>query len=268
MNQELIKDYNFKKKFGQNFLKDENILKNIVDKSGVDKDTLVIEIGIGAAYLTYYLSEKAGNVLGYEIDESLKEIIKKQLETHDNVEIIYNDFLKTTPIEDIKKYNYKKIYVVANLPYYITTPIITKLIEDKIPVDKIVVMVQKEVGDRFNAKPNSKEYNSLTIFLNYYFDIRKLMDVSRNCFIPKPNVDSIIVEFKRHNKYKVNNEELFFKLVRDSFKFKRKNLRNNLKGYDLEKIESSLKDLNKDLTVRAESLTIEDFIYISKKIED
>ena len=268
MNQELIKDYNFKKKFGQNFLKDENILKNIVDKSEVDKDTLVIEIGIGAAYLTYYLSEKAGNVLGYEIDESLKEIIKKQLETRDNVEIIYNDFLKTTPIEDIKKYNYKKIYVVANLPYYITTPIITKLIEDKIPVDKIVVMVQKEVGDRFNAKPNSKEYNSLTIFLNYYFDIRKLMDVSRNCFIPKPNVDSIIVEFKRHNKYKVNNEELFFKLVRDSFKFKRKNLRNNLKGYDLEKIESSLKDLNKDLTVRAESLTIEDFIYISKKIED
>ena len=268
MNQELIKDYNFKKKFGQNFLKDENILRNIVDKSEVDKDTLVIEIGIGAAYLTYYLSEKAGNVLGYEIDESLKEIIEKQLETRDNVEIIYNDFLKTTPIEDIKKYNYKKIYVVANLPYYITTPIITKLIEDKIPVDKIVVMVQKEVGDRFNAKPNSKEYNSLTIFLNYYFDIRKLMDVSRNCFIPKPNVDSIIVEFKRHNKYKANNEELFFKLVRDSFKFKRKNLRNNLKGYDLEKIESSLKDLNKDLTVRAESLTIEDFIYISKKIED
>ena len=268
MNQDLIKGYNFKKKFGQNFLKDENILRNIVEKSEVDKDTLVIEIGIGAAYLTYYLSEKAKNVLGYEIDESLKEIIKKQLETRENVEIIYNDFLKATPIEDIKKYNYKKIYVVANLPYYITTPIITKLIEDKIPVEKIVVMVQKEVGDRFNAKTNSKEYNSLTIFLNYYFDIRKLMDVSRNCFIPKPNVDSIIVEFKRHNKYKANNEELFFKLVRDSFKFKRKNLRNNLKGYDLEKIESSLKDLNKDLTVRAESLTIEDFIYISKKIED
>ena len=268
MNQELIKGYNFKKKFGQNFLKDENILRNIVNKSEVDKDTLVIEIGIGAAYLTYYLSEKAKYVLGYEIDESLKEIIEKQLETRENVEIIYNDFLKSNPIEYIKKYDYEKIYVVANLPYYITTPIITKLIEDKIPVEKIVVMVQKEVGDRFNAKPNSKEYNSLTIFLNYYFDISKLMDVSRNCFVPKPNVDSAIIEFKRHNKYNANNEELFFRIVRDSFKYKRKNLRNNLKGYDLEKLELILKEIGKDLTVRAESLTIEDFIYISNKYEE
>ncbi len=268
MNQDLIKGYNFKKKFGQNFLKDENILKNIVEKSGVDKDTLVIEIGIGAAYLTYYLSEKAKNVLGYEIDDSLKDIISNQLEGKDNVDIVYQDFLKSTPIKDIKKYNYKKIYVVANLPYYITTPIITKLIEDKIPVEKIVVMVQKEVGDRFNAKPNSKEYNSLTIFLNYYFDIKKLMDVSRNCFIPKPNVDSAIIEFKRHNKYKVKNEDLFFKLVRDSFKFKRKNLKNNLKGYNLDKIKEVLKKLNKDLTTRAESLTIEDFIYISNCLEE
>ena len=268
MNQDLIKGYNFKKKFGQNFLKDENILRNIVEKAEVDKDTLVIEIGIGAAYLTYYLSEKAKNVLGYEIDESLKDIISSQLEGKDNVDIVYQDFLKSNSIEDIKKYDYKKIYVVANLPYYITTPIITKLIEDKIPVEKIVVMVQKEVGDRFNAKPNSKEYNSLTIFLNYYFDIKKLMDVSRNCFVPKPNVDSAIIEFKRHNKYKVSNEDLFFKLVRDSFKFKRKNLKNNLKGYNLEKIEEVLKTINKDLTVRAESLTIEDFMYISNNIED
>ena len=268
MNQDLIKGYNFKKKFGQNFLKDENILRNIVEKSEVDKDTLVIEIGIGAAYLTYYLSEKAKNVLGYEIDESLKDIISSQLEGKDNVDIVYQDFLKSNPIEDIKKYDYKKIYVVANLPYYITTPIIIKLIEDKIPVEKIVVMVQKEVGDRFNAKPNSKEYNSLTIFLNYYFDIKKLMDVSRNCFVPKPNVDSAIIEFKRHNKHNVNNEELFFKLVRDSFKFKRKNLKNNLKGYNLDKIEEALMKLNKDLTVRAESLTVDDFIYISNYIEE
>ena len=266
MNQELVKDYNFKKKFGQNFLKDENILRNIVEKAEVDEDTLVIEIGVGAAYLTYYLSKKAKNVIGYEIDESLKDIISKQLLVTNNVEIIYNDFLKTNPIEDVKKYNFKKLYVVANLPYYITTPIITKLIDDKLPIEKIVVMVQKEVGDRFNAKPNSKEYNSLTIFLNYYFDIKKLMDVSRNCFIPKPNIDSAIIEFKRSTKYKANNEDLFFKLVRDSFQFKRKNLRNNLKGYDLEKVELALKGLKKDLTVRAESLTIEDFIYISNNI--
>ena len=266
MNQELIKDYHFKKKFGQNFLKDENILRNIVEKSEVDNDTLVIEIGIGAAYLTYYLSQKAKNVIGYEIDDSLKEIISNQLKDSDNVEIIYNDFLKSNPLKDIEKYDYKKLYVVANLPYYITTPIITKLVEDKIPVSKIVVMVQKEVGDRFNAKPNSKEYNSLTIFLNYYFDIKKLMDVSRNCFIPKPNVDSAIIEFKRHNKYKAKNEELFFNLVRDAFKFKRKNLRNNLKNYDLNKIEAALNKIGKDLTIRAESLTIEDFIYISNEL--
>ncbi len=268
MNQDLVKDFSFKKKFGQNFLKDENILKNIVQKSDVDKDTLVIEIGVGAGYLTYYLSKGAKNVIGYEIDESLKDIINEQLKDIDNVEIIFNDFLKTNPINDIKKYDYKKIYVVANLPYYITTPIITKIIDDKIPVEKIVVMVQKEVGSRFNAKIGSKEYNSLTIFLNYYFEIRKLMDVSRNCFMPKPNVDSAIIEFKRKNiDYNLKNEELFFKLVRDSFKFKRKNLRNNLKGYDLEKLEKALKNINKDLTSRAESLSLEDFIYISNYIE-
>lgn len=266
MNQELVKDFKFKKKFGQNFLKDENILRNIVEKSEIDKNTLVLEIGVGAAYLTYYVSEKAKNVIGYEIDESLKEIINDQLIDRDNVEIIFEDFLKANVKRKLQEYKYKKLYVVANLPYYITTPIINKIIDDDLGVDKIVIMVQKEVGDRFNAKPNSKEYNLLTIFLNYYFDIKKLMDVSRNCFVPKPNVDSVIIEFKSNKKYKVNNEELFLKLVRDAFKFKRKNLRNNLKRYDLEKIELALKKIDKDLTIRAESLTIEDFVLISNSL--
>lgn len=268
MNKELIKDYIFKKKFGQNFLKDENILRNIVDKSEVDKDTLVIEIGVGAAFLTYYLTEKAKYVVGYEIDESLKEIIEKQLENKNNIKILFDDFLKRNVMDDIKDLDYKKIFVVANLPYYITTPIITKFIEDKIPVDKIVVMVQKEVGDRFNAKVNTKEYNSLTVYLNYYFDIKKLLDVSRNCFVPKPNVDSVIIEFKKHNKYKANNEELFFKLVRDAFKYKRKNIRNNLKNYPQEKLENILKSINLDLNSRAENITLEQFIYICNKIEE
>ena len=171
-------------------------------------------------------------------------------------------------MDDIKDLDYKKIFVVANLPYYITTPIITKFIEDKIPVDKIVVMVQKEVGDRFNAKVNTKEYNSLTVYLNYYFDIKKLLDVSRNCFVPKPNVDSVIIEFKKHNKYKANNEELFFKLVRDAFKYKRKNIRNNLKNYPQEKLENILKSINLDLNSRAENITLEQFIYICNKIEE
>ena len=260
-------DFNFKKKFGQNFLKDNNILNNIVSKSEVDKDTLVIEIGVGAASLTTLLSVSAKNVLAYEIDEDLKPIIKETLKDKNNVEVRFEDFLKSNPKEDIKKYDYKKLYVIANLPYYITTPIIEKIIDDKLNVDKIVIMVQKEVGDRFNAKVGSKEYNSLTIFLNYYFEISKLMNVSRNSFIPVPNVDSVVIEMKKRiNTYNVNNEELFFKLVRDAFKYKRKNLRNNLNDYDLEKIEKVLKNSGKDLTIRAESLTIENFVEISNSL--
>ena len=260
-------DFNFKKKFGQNFLKDNNILNNIVLKSEVDKDTLVIEIGVGAAALTTLLSVSSKNVLAYEIDEELKPIINEALKEKNNVEVKYQDFLKSNPKEDIKKYDYKKLYVVANLPYYITTPIIEKIIDDKLGVDKIVIMVQKEVGDRFNAKVGSKEYNSLTIFLNYYFKINKLMNVSRNSFVPAPNVDSVVIEMKKREKtYNVNKEELFFKLVRDSFKFKRKNLRNNLKGYDLEIIEKVLKKYNMDLAARAESLTIDIFVEISNSL--
>lgn len=260
-------DFKFKKKFGQNFLKDKNILQNIVLKSEVDKKTLVIEIGVGAASLTKYLSENAKNVLAYEIDETLKPIINESLIDKDNVEVLYIDFLNSTVKEDIKKYNYSKLYVVANLPYYITTPIIEKIINDKLNVDKIVVMVQKEVGDRFSAKVGSRQYNSLTIFLNYYFDIKKIMDVSRNCFVPAPNVDSVVVEMKKKDKkYNVQNEELFFKLVRDSFRYKRKNLRNNLKDYDLDIIGQVLSNYNLDLNVRAENLTIDQFIEISNKL--
>ena len=139
-----------------------------------------------------------------------------------------------------------------------------RIIESKIDVDKIVVMVQKEVGDRFKASPNTKDYNSLSVFLNYYFDIKKLLDVSRNVFMPKPNVDSIVVEFKKkENIYKVKNEDFFFKLIRDSFVQKRKTIRNNLKGYDLDKIETVLKKHNFDLSVRAEQLPIEIFVELA-----
>lgn len=262
-------DFKFKKKFGQNFLKDKNILENIVNKAEVDKDTLVIEIGVGAAALTSYLKEKAKYVVGYEIDDTLRDILNDKLGNCSNVEIIFDDFLNRNITEDIDKYDYKKIYVVANLPYYITTPIIEKIINEKIDVDKIVVMVQKEVGDRFNAKVNSKEYNSLTIFLNYYFEISKLINVSRNSFVPAPNVDSVVIEMKkRENKYNVNNEDVFFKLVRDSFKYKRKNLRNNLKGYNLDKILEVLNEYNLDLNVRAEALTIDQFIEISNNLKN
>lgn len=259
-------DFHFKKNFGQNFIVDENLINSIVSKSEVDKSTMVIEIGPGAGSLTSKLALSAKNVLCYEIDETLDGILKNNVRER-NVDIIYSDFLKCDVLSDLKKYDYEKLYVVANLPYYITTPIIMKIIEDKIPVDKIVVMVQKEVGNRFKAEPNSKDYGSLSIFLQYYFKVCKLIDVSRNVFIPKPNVDSIVVEFSRvKNDFIVNDENLFFSLVKDSFKQKRKTLRNNLKNYDLNKIEKILEKYGLTLAVRAEQLSIDKFVEIANEL--
>lgn len=259
--------FSFKKKFGQNFIIDENVINGIVTKSGIDKETLVIEIGPGAGSLTYKLALAAKNVIAFEIDESVKNILDENLHNIDNAEVIYQDFLKININDYISKYDYSKISVVANLPYNITTPIIMKLIEDGIPVDKIVVMVQKEVGDRFKAKPGTRDYSSLSVFLDYYFDVKKIMDISRNIFIPKPNVDSIVLEFiKKEKKYSLKNEEFFFKLVKDSFVQKRKTLRNNLLSYDLDKISNVLKKYNLDLSVRAEHLKIEVFVDIANEL--
>ena len=261
------KNFNFKKNFGQNFIVDKNIIDNIIKFSLVDKDTMVIEIGPGAGSLTTALAASSKSVLCYEIDDSLEDVLSDSLKNFDNVDIIYQDFLKANVSETLKKYNYDKLYVIANLPYYITTPIITKIIEDKLNVDKIVIMVQKEVGDRLKAQPGSKDYNSLSIYISYYFNVKKLMDVSRNIFLPKPNVDSIVIELsKKENKYKLKNENVFFKLVRDSFVQKRKTLRNNLKAYDLNIIEKVLNKYGYDLSVRAENLSIDIFVDIANNL--
>ena len=259
--------FKFKKKFGQNFITDENIINNIVNKSGVDNDTLVIEIGPGAGSLTYKLVSDAGFVLCYEIDKEVETILKNNLDGFNNYEIIFDDFLKRDVNEDLKKYKYNKLMVIANLPYYITTPIITKIIDDNINPDKMVFMVQKEVGDRFKATPGSKEYNSLSIYLNYYFDIKKVMDVSRNVFMPVPNVDSIVVEFnKKDELFYVDNKDLFFKLVRDSFKYKRKTLKNNLKGYNLELVGRVMHNFGYNLSDRAEIIPIRVFVEIANEL--
>lgn len=258
-------DFKFKKKYGQNFITDNNIISSIISKSDIDSETLVIEIGPGSGALTKELGKLAKNVIAYEIDTEVKDLLENSITS--NTEVIYGDFLKRDVLSDLKKYSYEKLYVVANLPYYITTPIIVKIIEDKINVDKMVLMVQKEVGDRFRANPGTKEYNSLSIFLNYYFDVKKIMDVSRNVFIPKPNVDSIVVIFTRkENKFDIKNEDLFFKLVRDSFRQKRKTLKNNLRDYDLEKIENVLNKYDLDLSVRAEALPINVFVEIANNL--
>ena len=258
-------DHNFKKKFGQNFLQDKNIIKKIANIAEPTKEDLVIEIGPGAGALTEELLEKT-NVLAYEIDKDLEETLKEKFKDK-NFYLIMDDFLKRDIREDLKNYKYKKLYVIANLPYYITTPIINKIIEEKVNVEKMILMVQKEVGERFSAKVGTKDYSSITVFLNYYFDIKKEFIVSRNAFYPKPNVDSIIISFnKKELNYNINDEEKFFKLVRDSFSQKRKTLKNNLKEYDYSKIEKVLLDNNLPIDVRAEKIPLDVFIEISNII--
>ena len=267
--QENIKDNDFrvKKKFGQNFIIDNNIINNIIKGAEIDSETLVIEIGPGMGALTTELVKKAQNVLCYEIDTTLKPILSEI--NASNLEIIYEDFLKRDVKEDLKKYHCKKIHLVANLPYYITTPILIKVLEEQLDVDKIVVMVQKEVGDRFKAKEGSKDYSSLSILFNYHYNISKLMDISRNVFIPKPNVDSIVLTMnKRDDKEYIKNINVFYKLIRDAFKYKRKNIRNNLKEYDLNLIENILKKYNFDLNSRSEQLNYKIFIEISNNLTE
>lgn len=262
-------NFKFKKKFGQNFICDENIINNIVLKSKIDKETLVVEVGPGAGSLTSKLAQVSKNVLCFEIDTEVRKMLEENTKGYNNIEVVYADFLNINLNSYLKKYDYEKLYLVANLPYYITTPIIMKLIDDKIDIDKIVIMVQKEVGDRFKANPKTKEYGSLSVFLKYYFDIKKIMDVSKNVFIPKPNVDSVVVELsKTENKYNVKNEDIFFNLVKDSFKQKRKTLRNNLKEYNLDIIEKVLVSEGYSLTSRAEELPIETFISIANEMSD
>ena len=262
-----MESFIFKKSFGQNFLQDNNIIKSIVDKTSIKPNSLVIQVGPGRGVLTKELSKVAKDVLAYEIDTRLEEELDENLRECHNVSIIYDDFLNRNINDDIEKYSYDNIYFVANLPYYITTPIIIKLIESKIDFKEVTVMIQKEVAERFSAKIGTRDYSSITVFLNYYYDIEKLLFVSRNAFYPKPNVDSMVIALKKKEKReKVINEELFFRLVRDSFKFKRKNIRNNLKNYDLDIVLDVLSKYNKDLTSRAEELELSVFVDLANAL--
>ena len=260
-------NFNYKKSLGQNFLQDINVLTNIVKSANIKEKSLVIEVGPGSGNLTREIAKVANQVLCYEIDERLEVILDKSLIDYHNVDIIFDDFLKRDIKKDIEKYEYDNLYLVANLPYYITTPIIEKVIDSNLPFKQLTIMIQKEVGERFNAKPGTKEYNSLTVYLNYYFNLKKEFIVSRNCFIPKPNVDSIVISLiKKDNLLELKNKEHFNKLLRDSFKFKRKTLKNNLKNYDLDKINDVLTKYNFNLTTRAEEIPLEVFVDISNNL--
>lgn len=262
-----MEKFNFKKSLGQNFLCDDNIVNNIINIADIDKDTLVIEVGPGSGALTTKIVTKCKNLICFEIDDRLESILNSKLSLYDNYEIIISDFLKTDVFSYMKNYTYKKLYFISNLPYYITTPIVTKLIEEKILPDKIIIMMQKEVADRFTAKVNSKEYSSLTVFLNYYYEIKKMFDVSRNCFIPKPNVDSSVIELKlKNDRLFVKNMDMFLKLISDSFRYKRKTIKNNLYNYDLNKILIVLQKYGLNLSVRAESITLNMFVDIANSL--
>ena len=233
-------EHKFKKKYGKNFLKDNNILEKIINVSNIEDNSLIIEIGAGNGALTEKLVEK-GQVLSYEIDNELIPVLEEKFKNK-NVDFIFDDFLNRNVKEDIKNYNYKKLYVIANLPYYITTPIITKIIEERLDIERMILMVQKEVGERFTSKIGTKDYSSITVYLNYYFDVKKEFIVSKNCFYPVPDVDSMIISLNKKDRLPLKNKDLFFKLVKHSFQYKRKTLRNNLKGYEFEKILEILRE--------------------------
>ena len=257
--------FKFKKKYGQNFLIDDNIVSKIVDFP-VKKRSLVIEIGPGDGRLTRYLCQKFDKVLAYEIDTDVEDKLNSNLNQYDNYKIIFSDFLKRDVLSDLKNEQYDNLYVVANLPYYITTPIIEKVIELNFNLELMRIMVQKEVGERLSAKVGTKNYGSLTVYLNYNFDVKKNFVVSRNSFFPKPNVDSMVVSLYKKKKIGVVDIKVFYNLIRDSFQFKRKNLKNNLKNYDLASVEQVLNRYNYDLTVRAEQLSVEIFCEIANNI--
>lgn len=262
-------EFEFKKKFGQNFLQNKAIINKIALVADIEPNSLIIEVGPGSGNLTVALANmyKDSSILAYEIDNSLENVLASRLKDYDNIKVLFSDFLKADIALDVKEFSYNNIYFVSNVPYYITTPILFKLIESNLSFEKIVMMVQKEVGDRFCSKVSSKDYGALTVILNYYFNIKKEFIVDRNQFYPRPNVDSVVVSFSRkNNDLEVKDKELFSKLVHDSFQFRRKTLKNNLKKYDLVVIESILKKYDYDLGVRAEELDYKIFVDIANAL--
>ncbi len=260
-------NFDYKKSLGQNFLKDNNVIEKIVSAINYEDNNLVIEIGPGSGAMTKELLKRVDFAILYEIDTRLEKILFKELSDYVNYELIFDDFLKRNIGNDLSKYNYDNLYIVANLPYYITTPIINKIVSDKIPVKEMVIMIQKEVADRLSSKPGSRDYGQITVFLNYFFEIEKVLTVSKNCFVPKPKVDSAVIKMKRREqKELVKDEEFFEKIVKDSFRFKRKTIKNNLSNYDLKKIDIILNKYGFDINTRSECIPYYVFVEIANEL--
>ena len=270
---ETIKKYgfDFKKKFGQNFLIDDHVINKIINGAEVTKDDFVLEIGPGIGTMTQYLCENAREVAAVEIDTKLIPILGETLSAYDNVTVINEDILKVDMRAlALEKNGGKPIKVVANLPYYITTPIIMGLFESKVPIDNITVMVQKEVADRMKVGPGSKDYGALSLAVQYYAKPYLVANVPANCFIPRPNVDSAVIRLSRHEEpvVHVEDETLMFNIIRASFNQRRKTLQNGLKNSGLfplskDEIVESIVEAGLPETVRGEALTLEQFAQLA-----
>ena len=269
---EILKKYNFsfQKRFGQNFLIDTHVLEKIVDEAGIDEDDCVLEIGPGIGTMTQYLCERAGRVIAVEIDKALIPILNDTLSSYSNVEIINEDILKVDITNLCNKYNNgRPIKVVANLLYYITTPIIMGLFESGCPLESITIMVQKEVADRMKCGPGSKDYGALSLAVQFYSNPEIVANVSPESFIPKPGVGSAVIRLTRYPKppVEVDDEKYMFKLIRAAFNMRRKTMVNSLMSGNLgltkEEILSAIDKLNLSPQVRGEALTLNEFAALS-----
>lgn len=270
---EVLAKYNMsaKKKFGQNFLINENVLDGIVEAAGVTRDDCVLEIGPGIGTLTQYLAEAAGRVVAVEIDKTLIPVLTDTLSEYDNVTVINEDVLKVDIEAIVKEYNGgKPIKVVANLPYYITTPIIMKLFESGVPIESVTVMVQKEVADRMVMGPGSKDYGSLSLAVAYYAKAQNIMDVPPSCFIPQPGVGSAVVYLKRHENrpVQVKDEKYMFEIIRTAFNQRRKTLSNSLSNnpslrVTRDQVQDALVKMGIDEKARGEVLALSQFAELS-----
>lgn len=267
-------EFAFQKKFGQNFLIDTHVLEKIIGSAGVTKEDMVLEIGPGIGTMTQYLAESAREVVAVEIDKNLIPILQETLKDYDNITIINEDILKVDIRElALKHNNGRPIKVVANLPYYITTPIIMGLFESGVPIDNITVMVQKEVADRMQVGPGTKDYGALSLAVQYYADPYIVANVPPNCFIPRPKVGSAVIRLTRHAAppVEVKDSKLMFQLIRASFNQRRKTLQNGLNNspeihVSKEQIIQAIENLGLSPTVRGEALTLEQFAALANEL--
>lgn len=270
---EIIQKYEFafQKKFGQNFLIDTHVLEKIIAAAGVTEDDCVLEIGPGIGTMTQYLAEHARSVVAVEIDKNLIPILQKTLKEYENITVINDDILKVDINKLTEEYNGgRPIKVVANLPYYITTPIIMGLFEGGVPIDNITVMVQKEVAERMQVGPGSKDYGALSLAVQYYADAYIVANVPPNCFIPRPGVGSAVIRLTRHKEppVEVDDPKLMFKLIRASFNQRRKTLQNGLNNspelpFAKDEIADAIKSLGVTPQIRGEALTLKQFADLS-----